>query len=50
MRACGNKGIQQIITVIDSELPTPDFFDDSEVVLRLHDDGDLGRLFKIPEW
>lgn len=50
MRACGNKGIQQIVTVIDSELPTPEFFDEDEIVLRLHDEGNSGRLFKIPEW
>jgi len=50
MRSCGNKGIQQIVTAIDSELPTPDFFDVDEIVLRLHDDGSDGRLFKIPEW
>lgn len=50
MRTCGNKGIQQIITVIDSELPASDFFDANEIVLQLHDNGDSGRLFKIPEW
>lgn len=50
MRSCGNKGIQQIVTVIDSELPTPDFFDEDEIMLHLHDDGKSGRLFKIPEW
>lgn len=50
MRSCGNKGIQQIVTAIDSELPTPDFFDVDEIVLRLHDDGSDGRLFKMPEW
>lgn len=50
MRSCGNKGIQQIVTAIDSELPTPDFFDVDEIALRLHDDGSDGRLFKIPEW
>lgn len=50
MRSCANKGIQQIVTVIDSELPRFDFFDDEEVTLRLHDDGVDGRLFKISEW
>lgn len=50
MRSCGNKGIQQIVTAIDSELPVPDFFDEEEITLRLHDDGSDGRLFKIPEW
>lgn len=50
MRSCGNKGIQQIVTVIDSELPSSDFFDGDEIALHLHDDGASGRLFKIPEW
>lgn len=50
MRACGNKGIQQIVTAIDSELPSSEFFDADEIVLHLHDEGDSGRLFKIPEW
>lgn len=50
MRSCGNRGFQQIVTAIDSELPTPNFFDAEEITLRLHDDGSDGRLFKIPEW
>ena len=50
MRTCGNKGIQQIVTAIDSELPVSKFFDEDEIVLRLHDEGNSGRLFKIPEW
>lgn len=25
-------------------------FDDEEVILILHDDGEDGRLFKMPEW
>ena len=50
MRSCANKGIQQVVTVIDSELPASDFFYEEEIMLRLHDDGDDGRLFKIPEW
>lgn len=50
MRSCANKGIQQVVTVIDSELPASDFFHEEEIMLRLHDDGDDGRLFKISEW
>ncbi len=50
MRACGDKGVQQIVTVIDSELPGDGFFNEDEIVLRLHDDGMSGRLFKIAEW
>jgi len=48
-------GVQSIITLIDSDLPTraeagPAFFDDSEIVLLLHDEGENGRLFKMPGW
>jgi uncharacterized protein YydD (DUF2326 family) len=50
MRSCANRGVQQIVTAIDSELPTPDFFEAGEITLRLHDDGNDGRLFKMPEW
>jgi uncharacterized protein YydD (DUF2326 family) len=48
-------GIQAIITLIDSDLPirnlvdTP-VFDEHEIVLRLHDDGEKGRLFKLRSW
>ena len=50
MRKCADRGVQQVVTVIDSDLPNPDFFDADEIVLHLHDAGDDGRLFKIPEW
>lgn len=49
-------GIQHIITLIDSDLPPQTYsygqplFDDSEVILRLHDEGAAGRLFKMPSW
>jgi len=48
-------GVQSIITLIDSDLPTraeggPAFFDDSEIVLLLHDEGENGRLFRMPGW
>lgn len=49
MRSCADKGLQQIVTAIDSELPSS-FFDSDEIILRLHDDGNKGRLFKLPEW
>ena len=26
------------------------FITDEEIVLRLHDEGDDGRLFKMPSW
>lgn len=50
MRSCADRGVQQVVTVIDSDLPSADFFDDDEIVLCLHDAGDDGRLFKMPEW
>jgi uncharacterized protein YydD (DUF2326 family) len=48
-------GLQQVITLIDSDLPpradqTEEVFSDDEIVLRLHDEGDSGRLFKIKSW
>lgn len=48
-------GIQHVITLIDSDLPprekkdTP-VFDESEIVLRLNDEGNMGRLFKMKAW
>jgi uncharacterized protein YydD (DUF2326 family) len=48
-------GIQFIITLIDSDIPISldddgPIFKDSEIVLRLHDEGDEGRLFKMSLW
>jgi len=48
-------GLQHIITVIDSDLPVPEtpnqpVFEPSEIVLHLHDEGDIGRLFKMKSW
>jgi uncharacterized protein YydD (DUF2326 family) len=50
-----NLGIQHIVTVIESELPMLSSgerftFHPSEIILSLTDDGDSGRLFKIPAW
>jgi len=55
MRADENRGLQQIITLIDSDIPKqPDGkmfkFEEYEVVKTLHDMGDDGRLFKMREW
>jgi uncharacterized protein YydD (DUF2326 family) len=51
---CG-RGIQHIVTLIDSDLPMQDDgkrfrFETDEVCLILHDQGDAGRLFKMPVW
>lgn len=48
-------GIQQIVTVIDSDLPTDETgerltFRDDEIALILHDEDDSGRLFRMPPW
>ena len=43
-------GIQYILTVIDSDMPSGMRFTDEEVILNLHDNGQSGRLFKMPSW
>lgn len=55
IRRFASLGIQQIVTVIDSDLPTDETgqrfaFRKDEVVLVLHDEGDHGRLFRMPRW
>lgn len=43
-------GTQYILTVIDSDLPEGFSFNDEEIVLKLHDNGESGLLFKMPSW
>ncbi|MBF0320431.1 MAG: DUF2326 domain-containing protein [Nitrospirae bacterium] len=55
IRQYSDNGIQHIITLIDSDLPQQisseeTLFEDSEIVLKLHDENDSGRLFKMPPW
>lgn len=54
IRRYSTLGLQSIITLIDSDLPSPDddvpIFDPSEIVLLLHDEGDDGRLFRMRPW
>ncbi|MBF0616647.1 MAG: DUF2326 domain-containing protein [Nitrospirae bacterium] len=55
IREYSNYGIQHIITLIDSDLPQQipseeTLFEDSEIVLKLHDENESGRLFKMPSW
>ncbi|MFN9638366.1 MAG: DUF2326 domain-containing protein [Synechococcaceae cyanobacterium] len=55
IRERADAGLQQIITVIDSDLPLLEDgsrmeFDKSEVVRLLHDQGDEGRLFRMSSW
>lgn len=55
IRKYSNLGIQHIITLIDSDLPPKvssgePIFADFEIVLKLHDEDDSGRLFKMKPW
>lgn len=55
LREYSNRGVQQILTVLDSDLPIlPDGtrfrFEDEEVILHLHDEGAAGRLFRFDTW
>ncbi len=55
LRKYAEFGIQHVITVIDSDLPARQdtkepIFDEREVVLLLHDEGERGRLFKMKGW
>ena len=55
LRRLADEGLQQIVTVIDSDLPiTKDGerfkVTDEEIVLHLHDDGPDGRLFRMDTW
>jgi uncharacterized protein YydD (DUF2326 family) len=55
IRQYADLGIQPIITLIDSDIPTLDgkrvpMFDPSEIVLVLHDEDETGRLFKMGAW
>lgn len=48
-------GIQHIITLIDSDLPDrpahlDPVFNNNEIVLRLHDEDESGRIFKMGSW
>lgn len=54
-RQYADLGLQPIITLIDSDLPTRadddgKVFSSEEVVVALHDEGVLGRLFKMKAW
>ena len=55
IRQYAELGLQSIITLIDSDLPTridadEPVFAANEVVVTLHDEGEHGRLFKIDAW
>lgn len=53
LRRLAGEGLQPIITLIDAELPLD--ADEAklsaeEIVLKLHDEGERGRLFRMPSW
>jgi uncharacterized protein YydD (DUF2326 family) len=54
LRRLAGEGLQPIITLIDSDLPKDEGdegkFEDEEIVLVLHDEGDDGRLFRMRAW
>jgi uncharacterized protein YydD (DUF2326 family) len=54
IRKYSEYGIQHLFTAIDSDFPVCSdentFLDNDEIVLRLHDDGNSGRLFKMDPW
>lgn len=55
IRQHADLGIQPIITLIDSDLPTRNendgpVFNSNEIVLTLHDENDQGLLFKMKAW
>lgn len=54
-KACSEHGIQYVMTVIDDDIPRDDHdkkmeFDPTEIVRELHDQGDDGRLFRMPRF
>lgn len=52
IRDLSSNGLQYIGTLIDSEIPATNenFFKDKEIILKLHDDGIDGKLFKMENW
>jgi len=55
IRRYADLGIQHVVTVIDSDLPTrmegeAPLFDGAEIVLSLHDEDETGRRFKMTPW
>lgn len=54
-RSYAQLGIQPIISVLNTDLPaplgeSPGTLEKGEIVALLHDEGDDGRLFKMPAW
>jgi uncharacterized protein YydD (DUF2326 family) len=54
-REYASLGLQPILSLLNSDLPSPLgesvlTLDQKDIVLSLHDEGDDGRLFKMPSW
>lgn len=52
---CNKYGIQYILTAIETDLPRDSedkkiYFDEKEIIRKLHDEGDDGRLFKMSKF
>lgn len=55
IRRYAELGVQHVVTLIDSDLPAllegeAPIFDDAEIVLKLHDEDETGRLFRMRPW
>jgi uncharacterized protein YydD (DUF2326 family) len=53
LRTYASLGIQPVVTALDSDLPKSDSGDalsGDEIILRLHDEGESGRLFRMQSW
>lgn len=55
LRKYAELGLQHIITMIDSDLPVRTdkdtlVFENNEIILLLHDEGESGRLFRMKTW
>ncbi|MDW7756180.1 MAG: DUF2326 domain-containing protein [Desulfuromonadales bacterium] len=54
IRRYADFGLQPVITLIDSDLPprtdSVPVFIDNEIILKLHDENEQGRLFKTRTW
>lgn len=55
IRRYAGLGLQEIITLIDSDLPISSddgelVFSSEEIIIKLHDEGEHGRLFKMRTW
>jgi uncharacterized protein YydD (DUF2326 family) len=54
-REYASLGLQPIVSLLDGDLPAPLgeselTLSEQDIVLSLHDEGDEGRLFKMPRW